>query len=86
MFFAILLLMTTISNIGQDTSLKPEWVRPAQVTQVFGIGRTKQYELIADKKIKSVSIRSRGATRGCRLISYDSVVAFIESHMEGDDA
>ena len=76
-------VMKTLHKIKQDTPLKPEWVRPAQATQIFGIGRTKIYELIADGKIKSASIRPRGAVKGTRLISYDSLAAFIDSHIEG---
>jgi hypothetical protein len=78
--------MKTLTNIQQDTPLKPEWVRPAQATQIFGIGRTKIYELIADGKIKSASIKARGATKGTRLISYDSLSTFINSQIEGDVA
>lgn len=78
--------MKTLHKIEQDTPLKPEWVRPAQATQIFGIGRTKIYELIADGKIKSASIKPRGATKGTRLISYDSLATFINSHIEGDAA
>lgn len=75
--------MKTLHNIKQDTPLKPEWVRPAQATQIFGIGRTKIYELIADGKIKSASIKPRGSVKGTRLISYDSLASFVESHIEG---
>lgn len=78
--------MKTLHNIKQDTPLKPEWVRPAQATQIFGIGRTKIYELIADGKIKSASIKPRGSAKGTRLISYDSLASFVESHIEGDVA
>ena len=78
--------MKTLNTNKQDTPLKPEWVRPAQATKIFGIGRTKIYELIADGKIKTASIRPRGATKGTRLISYDSLAAFIDSHVEGDVA
>jgi len=77
----------SISNEGQtQESVKPEWVRPNQATKVFGIGRTKLYELIAEGKIKSVSLKARGTTRGTRLISYDSLADFIESHIEGEVA
>jgi|GEM_PF-1086380 len=65
--------------------VKPEWVRPSQATKVFGIGRTKLYELIAEGKIKSVSLKKRGTARGTRLISYDSLVDFVESHVDGGE-
>lgn len=59
--------------------LKPEWIRPKDVPRYFGIGRTRIYELIAEHKIKSVSMRKRGQRHGTRLISYASVVAYLES-------
>jgi hypothetical protein len=78
--------MQILNTNKQDTPLKPEWVRPAQATQIFGIGRTKVYELIAEGKIRTASIKPRGTTRGTRLISYDSLADFIESHIEGEVA
>jgi len=78
--------MKTLNTNKQDTPLKPEWVRPAQATQIFGIGRTRIYELIAEGKIKTASIKPRGTARGTRLISYDSLAAFIDSHIEGEVA
>jgi hypothetical protein len=35
--------------------------------------------MIADGKIKSVSLRERGQTKGTRLISYDSLAEYIEN-------
>lgn len=62
-----------------STHGKPEWLRPKQVPQFFGIGRSRLYELIAEGKIKTVSMRNRGAKHGTRLVSYDSLSAYIES-------
>lgn len=63
--------------------LKPAWIRPKDVPKYFGVGRTRAYELIAEGKIKSVSLRKRGQRHGTRLISYDSVAAYLESLVEG---
>ena len=52
---------------------KPEWLRIPKAIQTFGIGRTKLYELINSKAIKSASIRKRGQIKGTRLISFDSL-------------
>ncbi len=57
---------------------RPEWLRPKQVPHYFGVGRSKLYELIAEGKIKSVSMRARGAKHGTRLISFDSLSAYLE--------
>jgi hypothetical protein len=62
--------------------LKPEYLRPAAASRVFAIGRTKIYELIAEGKIASVSLRKRGQRRGSRLISYSSLKDFLDSLTE----
>jgi len=69
----------TTAGAARQGELKPEWIRPKDVPKIFGIGRTRAYELIAENRIKSVSLRKRGQRHGTRLISYDSVVAYLES-------
>lgn len=64
---------------------KPVWLRIPQATALFGIGRTKLYELIKSKRIKSVSIRDRGKTRGTRLVSYEGLSEFIETNATGGE-
>ncbi|MFT6862286.1 MAG: hypothetical protein ACJAVK_000843 [Akkermansiaceae bacterium] len=64
---------------------RPEWLRPKDISKYFGIGRTKAYELIAAGKVKSVSLRKRGQKHGTRLVSYDSLAAYLESLAEGGD-
>ena len=61
---------------------KPEWLRVHQVPAIFGIGKSKLYELLAEGAIKSVSLRKRGQMSGTRLISYDSLAEFIESQVD----
>lgn len=65
---------------------RPEWLRPKEVPMHFGIGRSKTYELIATGKVKSVSLRKRGQKHGTRLVSYDSLSAYLESIAEGGAA
>lgn len=61
-----------------NQSLKPEWLRVPEAVRLFGPCRSTIYEWIADQKIKSTCVRKRGAVRGIRLISYDSLAAFME--------
>jgi len=58
--------------------IKPEWVRIPEAVKISGLGRSSIYELIGAGKIRSFSKRDRGALRGIRLISYDSLVEFLE--------
>ena len=64
---------------------RPEWLRPTDVPKYFGVGSSKTYELIASGKVKSVSLRKRGQKHGTRLVSYDSLAAYLETLAEGGD-
>lgn len=64
---------------------KPEWIRPKDVPKYFGIGRTQLYSILAENKIKSVSMRKRGQRHGTRLISYDSLSVWLESMATGGE-
>jgi len=58
---------------------KPEYIRASEMKFYFGIVRSAVYELLAEKKIRSVVIKKRGNTRGIRLIDYASVVEYLSS-------
>ena len=73
------LLSTETQLHPANTPLKPEWLRLGDATRLYGIGRSSLYELIAEGKIKSACLRKRGNTRGIRLLSADSISAYIES-------
>jgi hypothetical protein len=64
---------------------RPEWLRPKDIPKIFGLGRSKSYELIASGKVKSVSLRKRGQKHGTRLVSYDSLAAYLENLAEGGE-
>jgi hypothetical protein len=60
--------------------LTPVWLRIPSAVQVFGIGRSRLYELIRDQKIRSrVLKKRRDSQRGIRLISYDSLLEYINN-------
>ena len=72
----LIYVMKPIALLTRGTATaaqKPEWLRIPQAIATFGIGRTKLYELINSKAIKSASIRQRGQLKGTRLISFDSL-------------
>ena len=48
----------------------------------FGLRRSLLYDLYAQGLIKGASLRRRGATRGKRLWSIDSIRAYLASQME----
>lgn len=72
-------LWRSMNPIEATKNVKPEFIRVDKATELFGIGRTKLYELMASGKVKAYSLRQRGQVKGTRLISYDSLVEFIEN-------
>ena len=66
---------------------KPEWLRfpaPGARCRFTGLSRTTLNELTVpgpandgNPPVKSVVLRKRGAMRGIRLISYDSLMAYL---------
>ena len=48
----------------------------------FGLRRSLLYDLYAQGLIKGVSLRRRGAARGKRLWSIDSIRSYLASQME----
>ena len=60
-------------------NVKPEWVRVPEAVRLFGLSRSAVYDLITAGTIKSTALKKRGAIRGIRLVSFDSLAAFIEA-------
>ena len=71
--------ISTTNSKRPYPDIKPEWVRVPEAVKISGLCRSSIYELIGAGKIKSFSKRDRGALRGIRLISYDSLVEFLEN-------
>jgi len=78
-------------NVGKNTAavgmlcgdLTPVWLRVPGAIQISGIGRSRLYELIRDQKIRSKVLKQRrDSQRGIRLISYDSLLEFIDGACE----
>ena len=65
---------------GDGQIVTPVWIRISGATKLTSIGRSRLYQLIAERKIRSrVLKRHRDSQRGIRLISYDSLLSYIES-------
>ncbi|HEY3902067.1 MAG TPA: hypothetical protein VGM54_25870 [Chthoniobacter sp.] len=67
------------AGAGEETPrLRPEWLRIPEAVRLFGLGRSALYELLAEGKVESMAFRKPGATRGVRLIRYDSLAQYVE--------
>ena len=54
-----------------------EWLRLNDVRATYGMGRSLVYELIAEGHLRSVSLQRPGRSRGLRLVSAESIRAYI---------
>jgi len=61
----------------------PEFVGYAEARALFGLSRTYLYKLGKEGRVKTVSLRARGRTRGRRLYCVDSIRALLNSSIEG---
>ena len=70
----------TASSVSEHQEInKPVWLRVPEAIRLFGVRRSSLYVWIAEGKIKSRVIKAhRDSIRGIRLISADSLNAFIE--------
>lgn len=73
--------MSKLNELLQDRNgLLPVWIRaPRKGNEYFsGFSRSKLYQVAADGKIRSVSIREPGQIKGTRLFELKSILDFIE--------
>ena len=68
----------TDSSVGN-----PEWLRVSEACKYSRLSKPKLYQLFNLGLIKTVSLRERGMVRGTRLVSFDSLRAFLESRASG---
>ena len=59
----------------------PEFGNHHQATAHYGLSRSHLYLLAEQGKIKSVSLRERGKTKGKRLFVMDSIRAYLTAHI-----
>ena len=62
----------------------PEFCRPGDVRQLFGVGRSYVYQLIASGAIRSTCLRQRGKRTGVRLIDVASVREYLRGQFTTD--
>lgn len=68
--------------------VRPEFIRMPKAGSVCmwtGLSRSHLFALAQEGKIRTVSLRKRGAARGVRLIRLDSVIEYI-GRMEREHA
>jgi hypothetical protein len=58
-------------------AVTPKWMRIKDAARYAGLSRSLLYEILASGEIKSFALKSAGAIRGVRLVSVESIDAFI---------
>jgi hypothetical protein len=77
---APLITLATAQSVGN-----PEWLRVKEAQNFSRLSKPKLYQLFNLGLIKTVSLRERGMVRGTRLVSFDSLRAFLESRASGGE-
>jgi hypothetical protein len=69
-------------SLGEIQSVQPEWLRLPMASRLTGLSRTFLFEQITLGTIVSKHLKRPGKSRGIRLVSYRSLMSFIEN-LEG---
>jgi excisionase family DNA binding protein len=62
------------------------WLRITEAARLYGISRSRLYELINDGSIRSCSLRKRGAVRGARRLLAASLDEYFQRQAAGGAA
>lgn len=74
--------------LAEQHAGRPVWIRPPKIGQEFysGLTRAKLYQLATEGRIKTASLREPGMTKGTRLFHLASILAYLETCVEGGQA
>jgi hypothetical protein len=72
----------TIEPIMAARPLTPEFLDASGVEEYFGIRRSLLFRLLAENKIRGVSIRQRGRLRGKRLFCVSSIRDLLNANVD----
>jgi len=75
---------TTSAQVEPGVVGSPEFCRPGDVRQLFGVGRSYVYQLIASGAIRSTCLRQRGKRTGVRLIDVASVREYLRGQFTNE--
>ena len=85
----IIMTKTPVTALGFNNNWEPEFIRlprPRTRCERTNISRSKMCELVLPSKangfkppVRSVVVRQKGKTRGVRLISYPSLINYLNS-------
>lgn len=68
------------NDAGATLADAVEYVRPNAVPLLFGVSRSRVWELIKSDEVESITIPSKPGARGMRLIVADSLRDWIQAN------
>jgi hypothetical protein len=71
-----LALLQSVEDIQQ---MKPEYLRIPAACRFSGLSRSHLWAAMADGQLKYVHVKQPGASKGVRLIKFDSLMAYLQS-------
>jgi hypothetical protein len=75
--------VTTLEPVkAAAVSTQPEFVDHKGVRALYGLSRSSAYNLAAEGKIRTVSLRRPGTIRGRRLFDCASIRKFLNAHVQ----
>ena len=82
--------MKSLESIVSKPADSPQWLRVEQVQALYGLSRSKVFELIREGQVVAASLLSPGKSQGVRLISRESLDELISesittSNKEGQE-
>jgi len=81
---------TITSTIApRSTPIAPVFIRlprQGEVCPHSGLSRAFMYQLISEGKIRSISLRDKGKSRGVRLVRYESLMDFLNSQESNESS
>ena len=72
----------TVEHVHASSVGSPEFLDAFGVEKYFGIRRSLLFRLLAENRIRGVSIRQRGRVRGKRLFDVGSIRKFLLSNVD----
>jgi len=65
--------------MNHKSTVSPEWLRVEQVQALYGLSRSKVFELIREGQVTAAYVSYPGKSRGVRLISRESLDELISA-------
>jgi hypothetical protein len=74
--------LAAMQTVEAAQRMEPKWLRIPVASRISGLSRTHLFNAIARDEIRSVHVKQPGNEKGIRLISFESLMQYVESFGE----